>query len=483
MKLTALRRFLFRQPSPASAATGGEGGVGGRGGVAADRLSRLLHPGTPTLLRRLAPRGLMGRSLLIIITPLVITQVVAAIIFYDRHWGTMLRRLTGGIAGEIGMISDVLRRDMEPVQRDWLLATARQRLGLDITLHQGDILPNRPAMNSTGQMEEALANALENRVQRPFVIDSDSLEDEVIIRIQLSDGVLEVLAPRKRLFSSTTYIFVLWMVGTSMLLMGIATIFMRNQVRSVRKLAATAHSFGKGREVPRLKEEGAREVRQASHAFNLMRDRISRQIEQRTEMLAGVSHDLRTPLTRMKLQLAMLDDCEDIAALREDVEEMERMLADYLAFARGEGTETSLPADLSGLLQDVAGRFRRQGHAVDLHLEGDIMLPLKRRAMERSFSNLIGNACRYGTHVAVRAGLREDMAVVMIDDDGPGIPEDKREQVFKAFFRLESSRNPRTGGSGLGLTIARDIVRGHGGEITLKDSPLGGLRVVVDLPL
>ncbi|WP_343869732.1 ATP-binding protein [Caenispirillum bisanense] len=421
--------------------------------------------------------------MLIIITPLVVTQVVAAIIFYDNHWGTMLRRLTGAIAGEIAMVTDMLRHEPELAEREWLLETARLRLHLDLQLHEGEILPNRPPTLGNSQMEQALASALENQVKRPFVIDADSLDDRVEILVQLPEGVLEVLAPRKRLFSSTTYIFVLWMVGTSMLLMGIATIFMRNQVRSVRKLAATANSFGKGRDVPRLKEEGAREVRQASHAFNLMRDRISRQIEQRTEMLAGVSHDLRTPLTRMKLQLAMLGDDEDIAALREDVEEMERMLADYLAFARGEGTETSAPADLSALLQDVVSRFRRQSHAVDLHLEEDITLPLKRRAMERCLSNLIGNACRYAGHVAVRAGLRGEMAVILIDDDGPGIPPDKREQVFKAFFRLESSRNPRTGGTGLGLTIARDIARSHGGEITLEDSPLGGLRVRVDLPL
>ncbi len=474
MKFTALRRLL-PPPSVLRPAERRESPPGWW------RLP--LHLGTPAFLKSLAPRSLMGRSLLIIITPLVMTQVVAAIIFYDNHWSTMLRRLTGAIAGEIAMVTDMLRHEPELAERQWLLETARLRLHLELRVLDGEILPNRPPILGTSQMEEALASALENQVKRPFVIDADSLDDRVEILVQLPEGVLEVLAPRKRLFSSTTYIFVLWMVGTSMLLMGIATIFMRNQVRSVRKLAATANSFGKGRDVPRLKEEGAREVRQASHAFNLMRDRISRQIEQRTEMLAGVSHDLRTPLTRMKLQLAMLGDDEDIAALREDVEEMERMLADYLAFARGEGTETSAPADLSALLQDVVGRFRRQSHAVDLHLEGDITLPLKRRAMERCLSNLIANACRYAGHVAVRAGLRGGAAVILIDDDGPGIPPDKREQVFKAFYRLESSRNPRTGGTGLGLTIARDIARGHGGEITLEDSPLGGLRVRVELPL
>ncbi|EKV27081.1 Osmolarity sensor protein EnvZ [Caenispirillum salinarum AK4] len=446
------------------------------------RRRRLLR--TPRSLKKLAPRGLMGRSLLIIITPLVITQVVAAIIFYDRHWDTMLRRLTGGLAGEIALVSDMLRRMPDEEARAQLLTNVHHRLHLAITLQEGAILPNRAKAEPWGQMENALVNALDERVRRPFIIDTESVEDRVEIRVQLADGVLRVLAPRKRLFSSTTYIFVLWMVGTSMLLMGIATVFMRNQVRSVRRLAATANSFGKGREVPRLKVEGAREVRQASLAFNQMRERITRQIEQRTEMLAGVSHDLRTPLTRMKLQLAMLDDeDEDVAALREDIAEMERMLNDYLAFARGEGTEGIAPTDLGALLFEVAARFRRQNHPVDLHLERDLVLPLKRNAMERCLQNLIGNAMRYGSHVAVRAGLRDGTIVILIDDDGPGIPEDKREAVFKAFVRLEGSRNPKTGGTGLGLTIARDIVRSHGGDITLDRSPLGGLRVRVELPV
>lgn len=453
-------------------------------GAAPVRRRRLLR--TPRILKRLAPRGLMGRSLLIIVTPLVITQVVAAIIFYDRHWDTMLRRLTGGIAGEIGLVSDLLRRTADDEAREWLLRATGMRLQLGMTLQPGAILPNRPPITGDTQMERALAGALEERVRRPFVIDTEAVYDRVEIRVQLSDGVLRVLAPRKRLFSSTTYIFVMWMVGTSMLLMGIATIFMRNQVRSVRKLAATADSFGKGREVPRLKEEGASEVRQASHAFNLMRERITRQIEQRTEMLAGVSHDLRTPLTRMKLQLAMLpgaDDDEDLIALRDDVAEMERMLNDYLAFARGEGTETPEPADLGQILREVAARFRRENRPLDLHIEREVTLPLKRRAMERCLQNLVGNAFRYAATVSLRARLRGEAVVITIDDDGPGVPPEKRELVFKAFYRLETSRNPKTGGTGLGLTIARDIVRGHGGEITLEDSPLGGLRARIEMPL
>jgi two-component system osmolarity sensor histidine kinase EnvZ len=320
-------------------------------------------------------------------------------------------------------------------------------------------------------------------VQRPFQVDNRSFEREILIRVQLQDGLLELFVPRKRLFSSTTYIFVLWMVGTSMLLLGIATVFMRNQVRSVRKLAAAADSFGKGLDVPNFKPEGATEVRQAAMAFSLMRDRLKRQIQQRTEMLAGVSHDLRTPLTRMKLQLAMMADVEGCAELQEDVAEMERMVEGYLAFARGEGGEKPVLTDLGELLEDVVGRYRRQGCEIDLHVEDKVALTLRPHALSRALSNLIGNALRYGGHVWVRAGRRPDAVEVVVDDDGPGIPAEKREQVFKPFHRLEHSRNVATGGVGLGLTIARDIVRSHGGDVVLEDSPLGGLRARVRLPL
>jgi two-component system osmolarity sensor histidine kinase EnvZ len=266
-------------------------------------------------------------------------------------------------------------------------------------------------------------------------------------------------------------------------LLGIATVFMRNQVRSVRKLAAAADSFGKGRDVPNFKPEGAVEVRQAAQAFKLMQDRIKRQMRQRTEMLAGVSHDLRTPLTRMKLQLAMLGEVDGRAELEEDVAEMEQMVEGYLAFVRGEGGEASVPTDLASLVEDVVARYRREGREMDLHVEDTLVMTLKPKAMARVLSNLIGNAHRYGGHVWVRVGRRPDAAEVIIDDDGPGIPVESREQVFKPFFRLERSRNLATGGVGLGLTIARDIVRGHGGEVLLEDSPLGGLRARVRLPL
>lgn len=332
-------------------------------------------------------------------------------------------------------------------------------------------------------LEANLTRALAGWVHRPFFIDAKSSDKFVDIEVQLDDGVIGFHISRKRLYSPTTTIFVLWMVGTSMLLFGIATLFMRNQVRAVRRLAFAADNFGKGRDVPDFKPEGAAEVRQAAAAFALMRERIKRQISQRTEMLAGVSHDLRTPLTRMKLQLAMMDGIDGVAELKDDVADMERMVDGYLAFARGEGSEGAESTSLTALLEDVVGKLRREGAAIDLHCEEEMTLALRPHAMARSLMNLVGNAVRYGKHVSVRASRRAGAAEVVIDDDGPGIPPERREDAFKAFVRLEESRNPETGGVGLGLTIARDILRGHGGDVLLESSPFGGLRVRLRLPM
>lgn len=434
-------------------------------------------------LKRLAPQGLLGRSLLIIVVPLVVLQLVSAYVFYGSHWETVAKRLAKGLAGDVGAVIESLRAFPGEAERGLILSIAANKMELDIRFLAGAILPNQPKAAPSGLLERALAEAMDERVQRPYRIDADSLEREVVIRVQLSDGLLEVFAPRKRLFSSTTYVFILWMIGTAMLLFGIATVFMRNQVRSVSKLAVAADRFGKGQDVADFKPEGAREVRRAAQAFNLMRSRIQRQIQQRTEMLAGVSHDLRTPLTRMKLQLAIMGELDGRAELEEDINEMERMVEGYLAFARGEGSEQPEQTDLPALVDEVVGRFRRQGAVIDLHNEGGIAMPLRPDSMSRAIGNLIGNALRYGGHVWVRVGVRGEAAEVLVDDDGPGIPPDRREEVFKPFTRLETSRNSGTGGVGLGLTIARDIVRTHGGDVLLEDSPLGGLRARIRLPL
>ncbi|MGF1592431.1 MAG: ATP-binding protein [Kiloniellaceae bacterium] len=443
-----------------------------------------LYPqGRRGLIRRLLPRSLLARSVLIIVTPLILMQVISSWVFYDRHYDNITKRLAQGLAGDVAAVIAVLERNPGLQQQREIFQIARSTMQLQLSLTEGMELPEVSSPRVRTVVETRLEDALAERLRHPFVIDTRSIRGHVEILVRLPKGKLRALVTDERLFSSTTYIFVYWAIGSSILLFGIAVVFMRNQVKPIRRLAHAAESFGKGQEVRDFKPEGATEVRQAAAAFINMRDRIKRQIEQRTEMLAGVSHDLRTPLTRMKLQLEMLRDVPDAKYLQSDVAEMEHMVEGYLAFARGEGRETPAPADLGNLLHEVVAQLTRGGRAIDLHVEEDLVLPLRREGMRRCLTNLIANAQRHGKHVAVRAGRRRNLVEVTIDDDGPGIPPEFHEEVFKPFFRLEQSRNPATGGIGLGLTIARDAARSHGGDVTLETAPGGGLRARVWLPV
>lgn len=434
------------------------------------------------VLKRLLPRTLFGRSLLIIVTPVVLAQVLATWMFYNRHWDTLSSRLAFSVAGDIALVIEQLERDTTPEAQQRTLAMAARTTDLIITVHPGLTLPRSPPP-PRGFVEKALGIAIEERIGSPYVIDTRAAHEWYEVRIQLPGAMLSVMSPERRLYSPTTYIFILWMVGSTMVLFAIAIVFMRNQIRPIRRLAGAAENFGKGRDVPNFKLEGATEVRRAAAAFLVMRARIQRQINQRTEMLAGVSHDLRTPLTRMKLQLALLGDSPDIEELKADVTEMVTMVEGYLAFARGEGTEAVQPTDLTRLLNEVVNGARREGAAVELILSGDLELPLRPNAVKRCIANLLVNARRHATHIRIEAAGYGGLIQITVDDDGPGIPPARREEVFKPFFRVDSSRNQETGGAGLGLTIARDVARSHGGDITLADSPQGGLRAIIRLPV
>ncbi len=450
-------------------------------------ISSVPAPHKRSFIKRILPRSLFGRLVLIILSPLILLQVISTWVFYDRHYETVTRRLTQGLSGDIAAVIQMMIRNPGSVDRLQTFRLAERVMLLDLTFEESARLEATTRTDTFGifasVLDRQLAKALREIVGRPFLIDTNSLEKRVQIDVQLADGMLRVLVPRKRLFSSTTYIFIMWMVGSSIVLFVVALLFMRNQVKSIRRLAQAADSFGKGRDVADFKPEGATEVRQAAGAFIQMRNRIKRQIRQRTEILAGVSHDLRTPLTRMKLQLAMLGPTPEAESLESDVAAMERMVEGYLAFARGESVEQPEPTEVSGLLREVVVQMRRDGGIIDLHVEQAMTVPLRREPMRRCLSNLIANAQRYGEHVSVRAGPRDQLIEITIDDDGPGIPPDKRREVFRPFFRLEQSRNPETGGVGLGLTIARDVARNHGGDIVLEDAPVGGLRARIWLPI
>ena len=447
---------------------------------------RILHWIKTEPWNKWVPETLMGRSALIIVVPLILVQVISTYIFYDNHWETMSRRLAQGLAGDISHIRVFMRDNPTAEDFEWIRTVARQTMLFDITFDAGAALPPDRTINGDGPFPDVLTRELWREMKRPFTIDFEKTEREIEIAMQLPDGVLHVLAPRKRLFSSTTYVFVLWMVGSSLLLFGVAALFLNNQVQAVRRLARAADRFGKGQDVPNFRPEGAKEVRQAALAFSVMRNRIQRQIDQRTEMLAGVSHDLRTPLTRIKLQMEMLDGVpsEDVSQIKADLSEMERMLNGYLAFARGEETETAEKTDVAALIDDVIKPFKRDGTQISATLSGlDEPVMIKPFTFKRCLNNLVSNAVRYGSRVDVNADRTGTRLQICVDDDGPGIPEEQREDVFKAFYRVEASRNPETGGVGLGLTIARDIARSLGGDIILQESPHTGLRAIVRIPV
>jgi len=432
-------------------------------------------------IKRVLPRTMFGRSLLLIVIPLVLVQIIAAWVFYLRHWETVSYRLCSDVAGDIGMAIGALSHAATPDETARALNTASALTDIDFSVAPGQLLPPPSPPHGT-LLESQLEQTLAERVARPFWLDDVSDPDQVLIKVRLAGAVLTANVPRKRLYTSTTYIFMMWMVGSSLILASVAAIFLRNQVKSLRRLAAAADGFGKGRPVAFSKLEGALEVRRTALAFFQMRDRIQRQARQRTEMLAGVSHDLRTPLTRMKLALELLGVDPAVEEVKSDVIEMERLVDLYLDFARGEGTEAPVDTDIALLLDEVAAAARRDGTPLSLTTPGEIVLPVRPNALRRCLANLIANARQYGDHIWLTGSRVADGVDILVDDDGPGIPEKDRDRAFQPFVRLDASRSPATGGSGLGLAIARDVARGHGGDVQLETSPRGGLRARVHLP-
>jgi two-component system osmolarity sensor histidine kinase EnvZ len=439
------------------------------------------------LVRRSLPRGLFSRSLLIIVMPVILVQAVVTYLLFDRQWDAVTTRISRAVAAQIVLF--VQSYETNGAQRFEIEAVKLREtsFGLVPVVRSGERIPDTesPAYDV---LKRVFARELSARINRPVWIDSESNPDHVDIRIQLDGAVMTILAEKKRVMSTNTHVWVLWMIGTSVIFLGIAILFLRNQIRPIERLADAAEAFGKGRDVPDFRPAGATEVRRAALAFLDMRERISRFVQQRTEMLAGVSHDLRTPLTRMKLELAMMKEDPSIVALKGDLEEMEHMLEEYLAFARGQAGEGACETDVAQLLRDVAANAQRKadgkqpGKHVGIEVPPTLVSSVRPNALRRCVVNLVENAVRHGTHVRVSAVEEAHAIAIVVDDDGPGIPPERREEAFRPFHRLDSGRSLVTGGAGLGLAIARDIARGHGGEISLEDSPLGGLRAVVRLP-
>jgi two-component system osmolarity sensor histidine kinase EnvZ len=429
------------------------------------------------------PKGLYARALLIIIAPMVILQSVVAFVFMERHWNLVTQRLSAGVVQDIAALIDIYRGYPQDSEHAQLRRIAQQRLGLVVDFLPVTELPPPGPKPFFSLLDQALSEELRKQIGRPFWIDTVGRSALVEIRIRLDDRIMRVFARRSAAYASNSEIFLLWMVGTSLVLLTVAILFLRNQIRPILRLADAAESFGKGRDAPNFRPRGAREVRRAAQAFIEMKTRIERAMEQRTAMLAGVSHDLRTVLTRFKLELAMLGDSPEVELLRRDVDEMARMLEAYLAFARGDSGEQSAPTDMAAFLDELRTDVERNGHRTTVAFHGQPIVTVRPAAFRRCLGNLVSNASRFADAIAITGHRDHRWLTVSIDDDGPGIPQAKREEVFKPFLRLDDARNQDQGGTGLGLAIARDIARSHGGDITLGDSPMGGLRATVRVPV
>lgn len=429
------------------------------------------------------PKRLYARSLIIIITPMILLQSVVTLVFMERHWQTVTQRLSTAVTRDIAAIIDMIETFPEGDNYADVIRIAQERLRLKIDILPPDPLPPPGPKPFFSILDQILSAEITDQINRPFWIDTVGASNVVEVRIQLEDKVLRVFVRRSQAYASNTHIFIVWMVGTSLVLLMIAIPFLRNQIKPILQLAEAAESFGKGRPMPRdFRPRGAEEVRRAGFAFIQMRERIERQLEQRTAMLTGVSHDLRTILTRFKLQLAVGGAKADTEALNQDVNDMQAMLEGYLSFARGEALEDPGRFDLAVYFEKLAEEAKLRKRTLSTSLSGDPDIHVRPSAFSRLLANIVGNAFRYARNIRVSATHTRGRLTMIIDDDGPGIPAESREDVFKPFMRLDTARNLDASGTGLGLSIARDIARSHGGDITLEDSPMGGLRAIVRVP-
>ncbi|MCC2689025.1 MAG: two-component sensor histidine kinase [Rhizobiaceae bacterium] len=450
------------------------------------RAARALPAGWTRFWRLVAlymPKRLYARSLLIVITPMILLQSVITLVFMERHWQTVTQRLSQATTRDLAAIIDMIETYPQDQGYSEIIRIAQERLSMKIDILPPDPLPPPGPKPFFSILDQILSAEITRQINRPFWIDTVGDSRVLEVRIQLGDKVLRAFVRRNQAYASNTHIFLIWMVGTSLVLLTIAVPFLRNQIRPILKLAEAAESFGKGRPMPRdFKPRGAEEVRRAGFAFIQMRERIERQIEQRTAMLSGVSHDLRTILTRFRLQLALSRSSRDTKALEQDIDDMQTMLEAYLAFARGETAEETGRLDLQTQIGKLREEARLRKRKLSATIRGDPVVRVRPNAFSRLLANLVGNSLRYAASVNVEANHDGGFLTVTIDDDGPGVPRERREDVFKPFVRLDQARNLDASGTGLGLSIARDVARSHGGDITLDDSPMGGLRAVVRVP-
>jgi len=420
------------------------------------------------------PKGLYSRSLLIIIVPVVVLQGILTFVFLDRHWQLVTRKLSSAVASEIATFVDVAPS-----------LGLKKVVELSKKFYDAEVnyIPNQKLINNLPKpinlVENTLSKELSKTITGNFWVDAHTYEKRVIVQIEEKEGIYEFTIPRRNVYATNSHIFLVWMVISSLLLVSVAVIFMRQQIKPIEKLSKAAQQFGLGKKMENFKPSGATEVRRAAEAYLKMQERIERFIEQRTLMLAGVSHDLRTPLTRLKLQLEMLSDDKTNTELLSDVNEMQKMLENYLDFAEDVTREKAVKTDLKQMIKEIINSELIENKVIEFNVKNDkpIFFECRAIAMKRCITNLLNNACSYGDNIRVALKKKKDVIDISIEDNGPGIDKTDYNKAIKPFIRLDSSRNQNIPGSGLGLSISQDITSNHGGKLIMSRSNLGGLKV------
>ncbi len=428
--------------------------------------------------KKLIPSSLLGRSIIIIFVPIIILVILTAFVFYQTSWNIISKRLTQSVVADINVIVKLFDQDLKLNA----IQIAKDDFKMDI-----DIIPKKNLdpfsfREESGILSKRLKQALEE-LDKPFFYDVSNIDKGAKIAVLLDNNFLIINVNKDRLYSESAFVFLLWMIFASLILLFFSYFFMSKQIRPLKRLSIIAETFGRGLDAPELKSTGASEIKQTAIAFNQMRTRIRRFLKQRTDMLAGVSHDLRTPLTRMKLQVSLLKDEKAKKEFELDIKEMTAMLDSYVSFVRSEAPEPIEHISINEILNDNIKKIDNENLKIEFKQLNVVETSGRPLQLKRAFQNILDNSKRYSNKILIEISKDDEGCLINIDDNGPGIPVKNYEDVFKPFFTLDPSRNKLKGESGLGLSITRDIIRSHGGDIKLEKSKLGGLRSKILLPV
>ncbi len=439
-----------------------------------------MFSGLNKFLKYILPKRLFYRALIIVAAPTIILQIIITIVFYDSVWIKANKNITRSLVNQLKTIEEIYQNDKKNL--DFFTDSYKNNFNFEIGINQ-EIFPENSGERKFSPMDRSLRRELKSVFgNNNYWFNTSKFKNAVEIKIRSGNDVIEFLVPKDTVSTSSVRLFLLWTTLPSLVLVIIALIFLKNQTKPLVKLAKAAERFGKGDYVNDFRASGSQEIRKAAFEFDRMAKRINRHLNQRAEMLSGISHDLRTPLTRLKLQLAFLKQKEISEKMSRDIDEMERMLNDYLQFAKTQTQETTTEIDLDNLLISIKNNFNNDRL---IYESNNQIIEFKGRqtALKRSFENIIQNGLTYGNKVYVKAQKGNKKALIVIEDDGPGIPENQYKNVFKPFFRLDKSRSLNQSGVGLGLAIVEDIINSHGGNIQLGKSKFNGLQVKIFLPL